>query len=143
MSLLRLRRVLVAFLVALVALGVAPVAWAGSYLDRAALLLDEARKEGDMLQPRTFDKEMVLVVKTLTEARAKVAGKMEVPAAVAKAHPHLLLVLANYERAADAAGEGNFKKFMEHLNAARDEDKTFRSILAELRYTLPEVAARR
>lgn len=143
MSLLHPRRVLVAVLVALVTLVVAPVAWAGSYLDRAALLLDEARKEGDMLQPRTFDKEMVLVVKTLTEARAKVAGKMEVPAAVAKAHPHLLLVLANYERAADAAGEGNFKKFMEHLNAARDEDKTFRSILAELGYTLPEVAARR
>jgi hypothetical protein len=143
MSLLRLRRVVVAFLVALVALGVAPVAWAGSYLDRTALLLDEARKEGDMLQPRTFDKEMVLVVKTLAEARAKVGRKMEVPAAVAKAHPHLLLVLENYERAADAAGEGNFKKFMEHLNTARDEDRTFRAVLAELGYTLPEVAAKR
>jgi hypothetical protein len=143
MSLLRLRRVVVAFLVALVALGVAPVAWAGSYLDRAALLLDEARKEGDMLQPRTFDKEMVLVVKTLAEARAKVGRKMEVPAAVAKAHPHLLLVLENYERAADAAGEGNFKKFMEHLNTARDEDRTFRAVLAELSYTLPDVAAKR
>lgn len=143
MSFLRLRRVVVAFLVAVVALVVAPLAWAGSYLDRAALLLDEARKEGDMLQPRTFDKEMVLVVKTLTEARAKVARKMEVPAAVAKAHPHFLLVLENYERAADAAGEGNFKKFMEHLNTARDEDKTFRAILAELGYTLPEVVAKR
>lgn len=143
MSLPRLRRLAVAVLVALVALGVAPLAWAGSYLDRAALLLDEARKEGDMLQPRTFDKEMVLVIKTLTEARAKVGRKMEVPAAVAKAHPHLLLVLENYERAADAASEGNFKKFMEHINTARDEDRTFRAILAELGYTLPEVTAKR
>ena len=40
---------------------------------------------------------------------------MEVPAAVVKAHPHLLLVLENCERAHDAASEGNFKKFMEHL----------------------------
>ncbi len=143
MNLSRLRRLILSVLVAAIALGIAPMAWAGSYLDRAAILLDEARKEGDMLQPRTFDKEMVLVVKTLTEARAKVGRKMEVPAQVAKAHPHLLLVLENYERAADAASEGNFKKFMEHINTARDEDRTFRAILGELGYALPEVSAKR
>jgi hypothetical protein len=118
-------------------------AWAGSYLDRAALLLDEARREGDMLQPRTNDKEMVLVVKVLTEARAKVARKMDVPVAVAKAHPHLLLVLENCERAADAAAEGDFKRFMEHLLTARDEERTFRALITELGYTLPEAGARR
>ncbi len=96
-----------------------------------------------MLLPRTYDKEMVLVIKTLTEARVKVARKMEIPAQVAKAHPHLLLVLENYERAADAAAEGNFKKFVEHLNTARDEDKTFRAVLAELRYTLPDLNPKR
>jgi hypothetical protein len=125
------------------ALALASPAWAGSYLDRAALLLDEARREGDMLQPRTNDKEMVLVIKTLAEARAKVGRKMEVPAVVAKAHPHLLLVLENCERAADAASEGNFKKFMEHLMAARDEERTFRALLAELGYALPEAGAKR
>jgi hypothetical protein len=123
---------------ALVCAWAAP-AWAGSYLDRAALLLDEARREGDMLQPRTFDKEMVLIVKALAEARAKVGRKMEVPAAIAKAHPHLLLVLESSERAADAAAEGNFKKFMEHLMTARDEDRTFRALVAELGYSLPAV----
>src|SRR5262245_12839834 len=143
MNFARLRRLIVAVLVVLGALGVVEVAWAGSYLDRAALLLDEARKEGDMLQPRTFDKEMVLVVKTLCEARAKVGRKMEVPAAIAKAHPHFLLVLENYERAADAAAEGDCKKVREHSNTARDEDRTFRSVLAELGYSLPEVSAKR
>jgi hypothetical protein len=122
---------------------VAAPARAGSYLDRAALLLDEARREGDMLQPRTNDKEMVLIVKALAEARAKVGRKMEVPAAVVRAHPHLLLVLENCERAADAASEGNFKKFMEHLMAARDEERTFRALVAELGYTLPEAGAKR
>jgi hypothetical protein len=68
---------------------------------------------------------------------------MEVPAAIAKAHPHLLLVLENSERAAVAAHDGNFKKFMEHLNAARDEERIFRAILAELRYTLPELPNKR
>lgn len=139
----RLRRLIASLLLALGALFVSPLAWAGSYLDRAALLLDEARREGDMLLPRTYDKEMVLVVKALTEARAKVSRQMEVPAPVAKAHPHLLLVLANYERAADAAAEGNFKKFVEHLNTARDEDRTFRAVLAELRYTLPDLGPKR
>ena len=143
MMLARHGRFACAFLLALAMLGFTPIAWGGSYLDRAALMLDEARREGDMLQPRTFDKEMVLVVKTLAEARAKVGRKMEVPAAVVRAHPHLLLVLENCERAADAAEEGNFKKFMEHLNTARDEEKTFRALISELGYTFPELTLKR
>ncbi len=134
-----MRRIALALLVSLTLLFAVLPAWAGSYLDRAALLLDEARKEGDMLQPRTFDKELVLVVKALAEARARVGRKMEVPAAVTKAHPHLLLVLANYESAASAAEAGNFKKFMEHLHTARDEDRNFRSILRELGYAVPDI----
>ena len=136
------RRFLALVATALVALAFATPAWAGSYLDRAALLLEEARREGDMLLPRTNDKEMVLVIKTLASARAKVGRKMEVPAAVTKAHPHLLLVLENYERAADAAYDGNFKKFVEHLNTAREEEKTFRAILSELGYSLPDLNKR-
>jgi hypothetical protein len=68
---------------------------------------------------------------------------MEVPAAVVKAHPHLLLVLENYERAVDFANEGNFKKFVEHLNTAREEEQTFRAVLKELRYTLPEFSKKK
>ena len=139
----RLRSLVVALITALLVLGLPLPAFAGSYLDRAALLLDEARKEGDMLQPRTQDKEIVLVIKALSEARARVARKMEIPAAVGRAHPHLLLVLENYERAADAASEGNFSKFMEHLSTARDEEKLFRSLLAELGFALPELTSKR
>lgn len=137
-----LRRLL-AFVLLACALAVVSPAWAGSYLDRAALLLDEARKEGDMLQPRTNDKELVEVIRALAETRARVGRKMEVPAAVVKAHPHMLLVLENYERAADAASEGNFKKFMEHLMVARDEERTFRALIAELGYQLPDVNAKK
>ena len=139
----RLRRFVAALLVALASLGLTPIAWGGSYLDRAALMLDEARREGDMLQPRTNDKEMVLVVRALAEARARVGRKMEVPAAVVRASPHLLLVLENYERAAESADEGNFKKFMEHLTTARDEEKIFRSLIGELGYTLPAITSKR
>jgi hypothetical protein len=139
----RFLRSFVALLAVVVGLCLAPPARAGSYLDRAALMLDESRREGDMLQPRTMDKEMIFVVRSLAEARAKVGRKMEVPAAVAKAHPHLLLVLENCERASVAASDGNFKKFMEHLMIARDEDRTFRVIIGELGYTLPEAGSRK
>jgi hypothetical protein len=138
-----IRRLVAVLAFAAVAFALVPAAWAGSYLDRAALLLDEARKEGDMLQPRTHDKELVILVKALAEVRAKMARKMEVPPAVAKAHPHLLLVLENCERAASAAHDGNFKKFMEHLNTARDEDRLFRTIIADLGYALPDVQNKR
>jgi hypothetical protein len=52
-------------------------------------------------------------------------------------------VLENYVRAADAAEEGNFKKFMEHLYTARDEDRNFRAIVRELGYALPEVGPKK
>jgi hypothetical protein len=138
-----IRRLFAVAVVAMIAFAALPSAWAGSYLDRAALLLDQARKEGDMLQPRTHDKELVELIKSLAEVRVKVAGKMEVPAAIAKAHPHLLLVLENSERAAYAASMGNFRKFMDHLNAARDEERIFRAIVAELGYALPELQSKR
>lgn len=133
-----IRRLFAAFVVMLSAVLVTLPAWAGSYLDRASLMLEESRREGDLLQPRTHDKELVMVVQAMAEARVKVARKMECPEAVAKAHPHLLLVLENLERAADAAAQGNFKKFMEHLTTARNEDRTFRAIITELGYSLPE-----
>jgi len=138
-----IRRTLLTLLLTTCVLTVALPAWAGSYLDRAAILLDEARKEGDMLQPRTYDKELATMIKALAEVRAKAGRTMEVPAAITKAHPHLLLVLENSERAADAALAGNFKKFMQHLNTARDEDRTFRALVGELGYSVPDVGPRK
>jgi hypothetical protein len=134
------RLVVVLLALATSLLAVSPV-WAGSYLDRAALLLDATRKEGDLLQPRVGDKELVRLVSALAEARLGVAQKMEVPVAVGKAHPHLLLVLTN--AAARAASQGDFKKFMEHLTAARNEDRSFRAVLKELGHAVPELSAKR
>lgn len=113
-----------------------PVAWAGSYLDRAALLLDEAQKEGDLLKARSTDKEIVALIAALAETRLDAGRHMEVPVAIAKAHPHFLLVLEHSERAADAASKGDLKKLLTHLTSARDEEAIFRAVVAELGYTL-------
>ena len=123
-------------------LGACP-AWAGSYLDRAALLLDEVRREADLIQPRSQDKELVSLVRAISEARVRAAAQMEVPASVGKAHPHLLLVLTNLEQAAKSAMDGNFHAFLEHLGNLRDEERTYRAILSELGFALPERSSHR
>jgi hypothetical protein len=116
------------------------VAFAGSYLDRAALMLDEAHKEIEAAKTHTSDKELLLVVKAATEARLKVARKMNVPAAVTDAHPHLMLVLENHDRALDAVIAGNTKKFAECLITATNEEATFRNLIKQLGYALPKVS---
>lgn len=114
-------------------------ALAGSYLDRAALMLEEGKKEIEMVKTRTGDKELLLVVKTMTEARLKVARKMIVPAKVVDAHPHLMLVLENQDRALEALTQGNTKKYAECLISAADEERIFRSLIKDAGYALPKV----
>ena len=118
-------------------------AWAGSFLDRAALLLDSSAAERDMVRPRVQDKELVELVHEIASARSAAARRMQVPKEVAAAHPHLLLVLENTERAFAAALDRNFERFAEHLQRAREEDSTFRSLIGSLGYTLPSTAHRR
>lgn len=113
-------------------------AWAGSYLDRAALLLSEGTREADYLRRRLSDKELARTVHRLAEARAKTASTMEVPKEVTEAHPHLLLTLESYERAADAAERGQSAKFLEFQQRARDEESIFRGILKQNGWSLPE-----
>ena len=111
--------------------------WSGSYLNRAALLVEGARAERDMVWPRHTDKELVRLVYGIARARTESARGMEVPKSVAPAHPHLLLILENCERAYAAAIAGSHEKFVEHILRARREDKTFRALIRKLGYTLP------
>jgi hypothetical protein len=112
-------------------------AWAGTYLNRAALLLSEARREADYLRSRFADKELARIVHRMAEARLSSASSMMVPREVAQAHPHLLLVLENYERAADAAVRGEAEQFLVYCHRAQDEERTFRAVLKQLGWELP------
>jgi len=117
-------------------------AHAGSYLDRASLLVEGSARDARSLRARLTDKELARVVQMVADARAKAASKMDVPAVVAKAHPHLLLTLSRVERAAAAALEGNLKGSLELLEAARREETIFRAVLKEAGHPLPAPAAR-
>jgi len=130
------RRALLALLAAAVLFTGA--AWAGTYLNSAALLLTQANHEADYLRARINDKELAELIHQLANARLVAAKGMLVPKEVVQAHPHLLLVLENYERAADSATRGEAEKFLVYQQRARDEDRTFRGVLRQFGYSLPE-----
>lgn len=117
-------------------------ALAGSYLDRAALLLEGSKKDAEALRTKLTDKELARVILAVAGARMDAASKMDVPPQVAKAHPHLLLTLAKVERAAQAAVEGNIRSVLELLEAAAREETIFRSALKELGFPLARSTSR-
>lgn len=129
------RRNLLALGVAL--LLVATPALAGSYLDRLSLLITGASTDSEYLRARLTDRELARVVHTSAEARVKAASVMTVPKEIAQAHPHLLLVLENHERAAEGAKDGNPQRFLVYHQRARDEERVLRGVLKQLGFPLP------
>lgn len=113
-------------------------AFAGTYLNSAALLLNQGSTEAEYLRARVYDKELADLIHKLANARLEAAKTLLVPKEVVQAHPHLLLTLENYERAADAATRGETEKFLVMHQKARDEDRTFRGVLRQFGYSLPD-----
>jgi hypothetical protein len=113
-------------------------AWAGSYLDRAGLLIHQAVRDTDYLRSRLGDKELAAVVHRVAVARVKAATKMQVPKEVELAHPHVLLVLENHERAADAATKGQNERFFVYHERAREELRVLEGVLQQLGFKLPK-----
>lgn len=111
--------------------------WAGSYLDRAAMLVGIANLELSFLRRKLYDGELARTSRKLAAARVVAAQSMEVPAEVVQAHPHLLLMLEDCERATNAAVERNAEEFLKFQRAARDEEEHFRAILKQLGWQLP------
>jgi hypothetical protein len=114
-------------------------AWAGSYLNRASLLVTQAAKDSEYLHRRVYDKDLAFVVHKVAAARVEAASAMHVPKEVAQAHPHLLLVLENHERAADAAKDGQVQRFLVYKVRAREEELTLRGVLKQLGWSLPDL----
>ncbi len=114
--------------------------FAGTYLYRASVLVDGADRESSLLRRRLFDKDLARVLHRIALSRVEAAGRMSVPPEVAKAHPHCLLVLEAFERAADAAVRGDNEGFLVAQSRARAELVTLVSVLKELGWELPKVS---
>lgn len=114
------------------------LAWGGSYLDRATLLVSEARRASQFLRARIHDKELARVVHRAAQARLEAAQNMSVPKEVALAHPHVLIVLEHHERASDAAAKGDPQKFLVYELKADEEERVLRSVFEQLGWPLPK-----
>lgn len=134
----RLARRLSGTLVVLFTLSWTGLALAGGYMDRAGLLVRQARQEGDYLEHRRGSKELAELVHQLAAARLLAARDGFVPKEVIQAHPHLLLMLENCERAADAAESGRSERFAVFRQRAKDEEQVFRSIMRQLGFPLED-----
>ena len=121
------------------ALLVATPAEAGSYLNRAIILLTQASRESEFLRGRVSDKDLAELIHQVATARLEAASRMNVPKEVVQAHPHLLLALENYERSADAAVEGHNERFLIYQQRARDEEVILRGVLKQLGWALPDL----
>jgi hypothetical protein len=113
-------------------------AFAGSYLNRVAILVVSASRESEYLRGRVNDKDLAQLMHAVALARLEAASRMQVPKEVVQAHPHLLLILQNYERSADAASEGHSERFLIYQQRARDEEVILRGVLKQLGWALPE-----
>jgi hypothetical protein len=126
-------------LAALLPLLVALPAEAGSYLNRAAILVVEANRESEYLRGRVNDKDLASLLQKVAAARLDAASRMNVPKEVVMAHPHLLLTLENYERSAQAAVDGQNDRFLVYQQRARDEAGILRGVMKQLGWSLPEI----
>ena len=110
---------------------------ADSYLDGSRLLVQEAQREGEYLRQRVYDKKLAELVRRIAEARLGAAQALTVPQEVGVAHPHLLLMLEHYERAAAAAAAGEPVRCVRLQREAGEEEQLFRAILRQLGLPLP------
>ncbi|HEX4338236.1 MAG TPA: hypothetical protein VH062_20165 [Polyangiaceae bacterium] len=117
---------------------VATTAVAGSYLDRVGLLVRQGRGEIDYLEYRLGDKDLAELIHRLATARLAASRDMLIPKEVVQAHPHMLLMLENCERAADAAEAGERMRFITFQRRSRDEEQMFRSIMRQLGFPLED-----
>ncbi len=112
-------------------------AHAGTYLNSTVLLIASATHDSGYLRARLNDRGLAKLVWAVTSARLDAASRMHVPKEVVQAHPHLLLMLENYERAADAAAEGHPERFLIYEARARNEEVILRGVLKQLGFPLP------
>ena len=134
----RVFRALAALAVAVVVLLTCFPAIAGPYLKTAAMLVHENANAGRWVRANLGDKELAAVAHKMARARTDAASQMNVPAEVRQAHPHLLLALSAMESAMQAASEGKPSEFIRYLQSSSGEATTFRSVLSNLGYSLPE-----
>ena len=85
------------------------------------------------------DPELARFIAPLAEQYVALVGRMVPPKELRHAHPHLLLVVENVERALAAAAAENLPGFRQRRRVVREEIQTLEGILRHLKVRLPEL----
>lgn len=109
------------------------------YLTQMALTLEGARRLMLWVETHPNDGELARFAYPLAERYVEMAGHLTPSAKLAVAHPHLLLIVENVERAVEAAGAGEMTVFRQRARTVREELAILDGVLKQLKLKLPEL----
>ncbi|MFT3923066.1 MAG: hypothetical protein QM778_11065 [Myxococcales bacterium] len=110
------------------------------YLAELAMLLEGSRRLLLWTETHFGDPDFARFAHPLAESYVDMAGRLVPPEKFINAHPHLLMVAENVERALDAAASGDTPAFRQRARIVREELLTLESVLKQLKVRLPELA---
>jgi hypothetical protein len=110
------------------------------YLAQLAMVLEGSRRL--LLWSETYvgEAEFARFAHPLAENYVDLAGRLIPPEKLVMAHPHMLLVVENVERALDAAGSGDTPAFRQRARIVREELVTLEGVLKQLKVRMPELS---
>jgi hypothetical protein len=110
------------------------------YLSQLALLVEGSRRLVAFGEGHVDDRDLLKFAHPLAERYVEMANHMLPPPKVVVAHPHLMLVVENLERAVDAAASGDAATYQKRMRIARDELANLEAVLKQLKLRLPELS---
>jgi hypothetical protein len=110
------------------------------YLAELALTLEGARRVMLWVETHPGDPDFARFAYPLAERYVEMAGHLTPSTRLVPAHPHLLLVVENVERAVEAASLGDMTVFRKHARTVREELSILDNVLKQLKFKLPELS---
>lgn len=108
------------------------------YMTELALVIDGARRLVSYCDAHADERELAKFARPLAERYVELANRMLPSAKLVVAHPHMLLVVENLERALDAAAAGDGHAYQKRLRIARDELANLEAVLKQLKLRVQE-----
>lgn len=109
------------------------------YLAEMAAVLEGARRLLLWTETYVSEPDFARFAHPAAERYVEMAGRLVPPERLVVAHPHMLLVVENVERALNAAALGDTPSFRQRARIVREELVTLESVLKQLKLRLPEL----
>lgn len=109
------------------------------YLVEVAFTLEGARRLMSWVETHFGDVDFARFAYPLAQRYVEMAGHLTPSQKLVPAHPHVLLVVENVERAVDAAAVNQVELFRKRARTVREELSILDAVLKQLKFKLPEL----